>query len=82
MTKLSAEDQERAKDYEYTAKEPIYFDQYALHATDRSIIIQLAGQVNRINEVLLQDRLLRKNNPALQDAWEKYQTIRNLTAHD
>lgn len=67
---------------EYTAKEPLYFDQYTLHNTDRSIIIKLVGQVNRINDILLQDAILRKSNPALQDAWEKYQTIRKLTAHE
>jgi len=69
-------------DEEYTAKEPLYFDQSVLHASDRSIIIKLAKQVNRINDVLLQDEIMRKNNPALQDAWEKYQTIRNLTANE
>jgi len=79
---LSEEDQEHAENYEYTAKDPVYFDQYALHATDRSIIIKLAGQVNRINDILLQDELLRKSNPTLQDAWEKYQTIRKLTADE
>jgi len=79
---LSEEDQECDINYEYTAKDPVYFDQYALHATDRSIIIKLAGQVNRINDILLQDELLRKSNPTLQDAWEKYQTIRKLTAHE
>ena len=70
------------RDPDYTAKNPVYFDRYSLHATDRSIIIELAKQMNRINDVLLQDELLRKSNPALQDAWEQYHSIRKLTANE
>ncbi len=58
--------------------EPIDADEYRGQSFDR-IIERLIGEVNDLKEAISMDEQLRRNNPALQDAYEQYQTIKGLT---
>ena len=44
-----------------------------------SVIREIIIEVNRHDEILTQDAEMRKQNPALQDAWEQYQVIKGLS---
>ena len=43
------------------------------------VIREIIIEVNRHDEILTQDAEMRKQNPALQDAWERYQVIKGLS---
>ena len=43
------------------------------------VVRELISEINDIKVVLLNDKQARKDNPALQEAWERYQIIKGLT---
>jgi len=43
-----------------------------------SVMRLLIGEINELKILADNDSELRAKNPALQDAWEQYQTVRTL----
>lgn len=42
------------------------------------IIRQLRSQIHQFQKLAIDDEVLQKENPAVKDAWEKYQTVLKL----
>lgn len=45
----------------------------------RTVMEVVVDKINELETIIAMDAELRKRNPVLQDAYKKYQSIKNLT---
>jgi hypothetical protein len=61
-----------------TMSKPLNLDQFKGRRSE-DVLQVIIQEINDLKEALLLDEDLRRHNPALQDAYEKYQLVKKLS---